>query len=184
MMALLITTKKTKKRVVILNMGRRFKGPVRLAQIEEASSEEEDNQEKEVRSTIAGGGNNHIIEDEDYSEEQYPPADEKYKQLEDRLKVVEIQTVSGLDFGDLGLVPGVVIPHKFKVPVFAKYDGTSCPKMHLRSYVHEIQPHTADKKLWVNLFQKNLSGTQFEWFYQLEGTNIRAWEDLVVAFYK
>ena len=43
MMALLATKKKTMKQVVILNMGRRFKGPARLAQIEKASSEEEDN---------------------------------------------------------------------------------------------------------------------------------------------
>ena len=31
----------------------------------------------------------------------------------------------GLHFGDLGLVPGVVIPHKFKIPIFSKYDGVS-----------------------------------------------------------
>ena len=46
MMELLATKKKTKKRAVILNMGRRFKGPAQLAQIEEASSEEEDNQDE------------------------------------------------------------------------------------------------------------------------------------------
>ena len=28
------------------------------------------------------------------------------------------------------------------------------------------------------------SGTQLEWFYQLERTNIRDWEDLAAAFYK
>ena len=74
------------------------------------------------------------------------------------LKDVEIQVVPGMDFGDLGLVPWVVIPHKFKIPIFAKYDGVSCPKLHLRSYVHKIQPHTTDKKLWVHFFQESLSG--------------------------
>ena len=53
-MALLTTKKKAKKRTVILNRGRRFKGPARLAQIEEASSEEEDNQDKDVRRTRVG----------------------------------------------------------------------------------------------------------------------------------
>ena len=62
--------------------------------------------------------------------------------------------------------------------------GVSCPKMHLRSYVRKIQPHTADKDLWVHFFQDSLSGTQLECFYQLEGTNIHNWEDLVAAFYK
>ena len=36
---------------------------------------------------------------------------------------MEIQKVQGLDFEELGLVSGVVIPQKFKVPVFAKDDG-------------------------------------------------------------
>ena len=90
----------------------------------------------------------------------------------------------GLDFGDLGLVLGVVIPYKFKIPVFTKYDGVSCLKLHLRSYVCKIQPHTADRKLWVHFFQESLSGTQLKWFYQLEGTNIHTWEDLAAAFYR
>ena len=61
---------------------------------------------------------------------------------------MEIQQVPGLDFEELGMVFGVVIPPKFQVPTFSKYDGLSCPKLHLRSYVRKIQPHTADRKLW------------------------------------
>ena len=90
----------------------------------------------------------------------------------------------GLYFEDLGLTSRVVTPHKFKVPTFAKYDGVSCPKLHLKSYVWKIQPPTADRMLWVHLFQESLSGTQLEWFYQLEVTNICTGEDLVAAFYK
>ena len=76
--------------------------------------------------------------------------------LRRRLKVVEIQVVPGLDFDDLGLISRVAIPHKFKVPIFAKYDGISCPKLHLKSYVRKIQPHTTDKKLWVHFFPREL----------------------------
>ena len=75
---------------------------------------------------------------------------------------MEIQGVTGLDFEELGLVSGVVIPQKFKVPTFSKYDGVSCPKLHLRSYVKKIQPHMADKNLWVHFFQESLSGTQLD----------------------
>ena len=89
-----------------------------------------------------------------------------------------------LDFEELGLIYGIVILPKFKVPVFYKYDGVSFPKMHPRSYVRKIQPHTADKDLWVHFFQDSLSRTQLEWFYQLEGTNIPNWEDLDASFYK
>ena len=85
---------------------------------------------------------------------------------------MEIQRVPGLNFEELGLVPGVVIPPKFKVPTFSKYDGVSFPKLHLRSYVRKIQHHTADRKLWVHFLQESLDGTQLDWFYQLEGTDI------------
>ena len=94
--------------------------------------------------------------------EQYPPADDKYKHLEERLSAMEIQKVFGLDFEELGLVTGIVIPLKFKAPVFAKYDGVSCPKIHLRSYVRKIHPHTAEKDLWVHFFKDSLSGTQLD----------------------
>ena len=77
--------------------------------------------------------------DTDFDEDQYPPAEDRYKQLEDRLSAMEIQKIPGLDFGDFGLAYGVVIPHKFKAPVFAKYDGVSCPKHHLRSYVRVFE---------------------------------------------
>ena len=78
---------------------------------------------------------------------------------------MEVQRIPGLDFEELSLVSGVVIPQKFKALVFAKYDGVSCPKIHLRSYVRKIQPHIADRNLWVHFFQDSLSRTQLEWFY-------------------
>ena len=97
---------------------------------------------------------------------------------------MEIQKILGLDLGDMGLVSGVVIPPKFKIPTFVLYDRVSCHKMHLKSYVCKIQPYTTDPKLWIHFFQENLVGTQLEWFYQLESSRIHAWEDLVATFYK
>ena len=97
---------------------------------------------------------------------------------------MEVQRIPGLDFEEFALVSGVVIPHKFKALIFAKYDGVSCPKLHLRSYGRKIQPHTADRNLWVHFLQDSLSGTQLECFYQLEGANVRNWEDLAATFYK
>ena len=97
---------------------------------------------------------------------------------------MKIHRAHGLDFKELGLVSRVIIPHKFKVPTFSKYDGVSFPKLHLRSYVRKIQPHTSNRKLWLHFFQEILSRNQLEWLYQLEGTNIRTSEDLATAFYK
>src|SRR3954467_4805647 len=193
-------------------MGRRFKVPLKKVEEAEApkegkktrgkklrpilqlkdaeTSEDSDEDEQDDDASIkTDAKSNHDSaelseeEEEDYYHEGEHP-DDKYKMLEERLRSVEIQKVPGLDFEELGLVPGVVIPPKFKTPAFAKYDGVSCPKMHLRSYVRKIQPHIADKRLWIHFFQESLSGTQLEWYYQLESTNIRTWEDLVVAFYQ
>ena len=162
--------KKKKKRVGVATLGRIFEGQAR--RVLDLPSTSKEGEGKGKGAAVPYDSEAEEEEDEDYSEQQYPPADEKYKELEDRLNAMEVQRVPELDFEELGLISGVVIPQKFKVPTFAKYDGVSCLKLHLRSYVKKIQPHTADKNLWVNFFQEIFSGTQLDWFYQLEGTNI------------
>ena len=141
-------------------MGRRFGGPLKQSVDMNSSSKEGENQEGKTREEDPSPEVSD--NDTDYDDEQYPPTEDKYKQLEDRLSVMEVQRIPGLDFEELGLVSGVVIPQKFKAPIFAKYDGVSCPKLHLRSYVRKIHPHTADRKVWVHFFQDSLSGTQLE----------------------
>src|SRR4051812_28886255 len=158
---------------------------LRDAETSEDSDEDEKDDDASIKTDAKSNHDSAKLseEEEDYYHEDEHPID-KYKMLEERLRSVEIQKIPGLDFEELGLVPGVVIPPKFKTPAFAKYDGVSCPKLHLRSYVKKIQPHTTDKRLWIHFFQESLSGTQLEWYYQLESANISTWEDLVVAFYK
>ena len=56
-------------------MGRRFKGQARRTLDFATSSGEGDNQTQEVNNDPASEGE----EEPDYSEEQYPPADDKYK---------------------------------------------------------------------------------------------------------
>ena len=174
-----------KKKVVgLLNMGRRYKGGPKVVSRIELS---EDSVKNEGSTKGDGEGSQREPEkggDDQYDHSQYSDEDDKYKQLEDRLNAVENLKMSGLNFDDLSLVPGVVIPPKFKVPTFAKYDGISCPKLHLKSYVQKINPHTDDRKLWMHYFQESLSETQLEWYYQLENDRIRTWSDLADAFYR
>ena len=120
--------KKVKKPTGVVIMGRRFQGQTRITLNFATTSDEGEGKgkEKEVLSE-----SEEEEEEEDYSEQHYPPADDKYRHLEECFSVMEIQKVSGLDFEDLGLVSGIVIPPKLKVPLFAKYNGVSCPKMHL-----------------------------------------------------
>ena len=142
--------KKKKKRVGVATLGRRFQSNTRKVLEFPSTSDEGAGKGKGVAMPSESEvEKEEEEEDEDYSEQQYPPADDKYKNLEDRLAAMELQRVPGLDFEELGLVAGIVIPPKFKVPTFYKYDGLSCPKMHLRSDVRKIQPHSSDKDLWV-----------------------------------
>lgn len=100
--------------------------------------------------------------------------DRKLRLLEERLKAVERQGALGMDLTDLGLVPGVRIPHKFKVPSFDKYTGLTCPKTHVRAYYRKMSAYSDDEKLLMHFFQDSLAGASLEWYMQLERTYIRS----------
>ena len=81
-------TKKPKKQTGVLNLCRRFRGPAKQALDFATTSDEGDNQGEHP---MEEKNNPRSEEDEhDYFEEQYPPADDKYKQLEDQLNAMEI----------------------------------------------------------------------------------------------
>ena len=102
--ALILKEKKKKKKTGILNMGRRFWERLKHQTDLTFSSKEGENQEREKDPSPTVSNN-----DTDYNDEQYPPAEDRYKQLEDRLSAMEVQRIPGLDFEELGLVSGVVI---------------------------------------------------------------------------
>src|ERR1043165_3976669 len=129
-----------KKVIGVLNMERRHKGGPRVVSRIELSDKSVETDES-IKNNEEGQRESENRE-EDYENEQYSLEDDKYKQLDDRLNAVENLKMSGLNFDDLSLVPGVVILRKFKVPTFSKYDGISCPKLHLKSYVQKLHPHT------------------------------------------
>src|ERR1044072_7821161 len=116
------------------------------------------------------------------SEVDFPADDHRYRLLEERLKAIEGQKLSGLDLSDLGLAPRVRLPPKFKVPVFDKYNGTTCPKTHITAYFRKMAVYTEDKRLLMHFFQESLTGASLEWYMHLERSHIRTWHDLVNAF--
>ncbi|XP_050894768.1 uncharacterized protein LOC127101400 [Lathyrus oleraceus] len=71
--------------------------------------------------------------------------------LEKRLKVVEGQGVLGMNVNDLGLVAEVGVPPKFKVPILDKYNGTTCPKTHVKAYYYKMSMYSKDEscKVWT-----------------------------------
>ena len=73
--------KKEKRTAGVLNLGRRIKRPLKNPVDLTSSYKEGENQEGETREEdpSAEVSDN----DTDYNDEQYPPAEDKYKQLED-----------------------------------------------------------------------------------------------------
>ena len=43
-----------------------------------------------------------------------------------------------MDYQSLSLFPNVRLPPKFKMPTLDKFDGTGCPKSHLKMYVRAM----------------------------------------------
>ena len=82
--------KKTKKVNRVLNMGRRFHEQTRRTLNFATTSGEKDNQEGKGKETVVPSKSKEEEEEEDYSEKQYPPADDKYRHLEERLSTMEI----------------------------------------------------------------------------------------------
>ena len=113
------------------------------------------------------------------------PAKQKLDVLEERLRAIEGTDVYGnIEATQLCLVPDLIIPAKFKVLEFDKYDGSSCPRSHLIRYCRKMTMHIGNDKLLIHCFQDSLTGPATRWYIQLDNTHIHVWKDLADAFLK
>ena len=53
---------------------------------------------------------------------------------------------------ELCLVSDVVIPLKFNVPEFEKWNGSACPMNHLTSYCQKMASYAHDDKFLIHFF--------------------------------
>ena len=104
----------------------------------------------------------------------------KFEEMQKEMRVLRGKEVFGQEAHELCLVPDVVIPPKFKVPVFDKYEGDTCPKAHLTMYARKMSHQTKNDKLLIYYFQESLTGAALRWYGDLE--NIRTFHDLANAF--
>ena len=67
---------------------------------------------------------------------------QRHDSLKKRLEAIKDKdALKGLNPNDLNLVSNLVIPPHFKISRFEKYDGISCPKMHLIMYCNKMTVH-------------------------------------------
>ena len=77
----------------------------------------------------------------------------KLELIEERLRMVEGSDAYSLVYASkMSLVPDLVLPPKFQVPTFDKYDGTKCPSAHLYMYYRKMTDHTSNDKLLIHCF--------------------------------
>ncbi|KAL4272474.1 hypothetical protein GQ457_13G020790 [Hibiscus cannabinus] len=97
--------------------------------------------------------------------------------LEEKFKAAE-----GSDARELSLVPNLVLPMKFKMPEFEKFDGTSSPSVHLTMFCRRMTGRVDNDELLIHCFQDSLKGSAARWYNQLTRDKIRSWKDLAKAF--
>ncbi|XP_050896634.1 uncharacterized protein LOC127103415 [Lathyrus oleraceus] len=92
--------------------------------------------------------------------------------LDKRLKAIKGQDTLELNALNMCLVPGLVIPAKFKVPSFEKYKGDNCPKNHLVMFCRKMTSYAHNDKLMIHCFQDSLIGASLSWYMKLERNHI------------
>ena len=104
--------------------------------------------------------------------------------LDKRLKEIEgMDDLRSVDPKELSLVSDVVIPPKFKMPKFKKYDGTKCPENYLATYCNKMAGHTYNEDLLIHVFYDSLARAVTQWYMKLKKDQIRTWRDLVRHFW-
>ncbi|GAU43505.1 hypothetical protein TSUD_398980 [Trifolium subterraneum] len=106
----------------------------------------------------------------------------KYDQIQREMRALRGKDLFGQDAHELCLVPDVVVPHKFKVPDFEKYKGSTCPKAHLIMYARKMSTQTSNDKLLIHYFQDSLTGAALRWYMDLDRANVSSFNDLASAF--
>ena len=103
--------------------------------------------------------------------------------LDDKLKEIEgVDDLEIVDPRELSLVPDLIIPPKFKMSKFEKYDGTKCAENHLATYCNKMAGHAHNEDLLTHVFYDSLTEAAALWYMELKNDQIRTWRDLAKAF--
>ncbi|XP_040971391.1 uncharacterized protein [Gossypium hirsutum] len=100
-----------------------------------------------------------MVEKEDLKAEAARQLDERCRWLEEKFKALEgTGNNHGVDAKDLSLVPNLLLPHKFKMPEFEKYNGTTCPEAHITMFCRRMMGYVNNDQLLIHCFQDSLIG--------------------------
>ena len=101
--------------------------------------------------------------------------------LSKKLRIIEGSSAHGsIDLDSLTNFPQVVMPPKFKVLEFVKYDGTGNPCAHLRMFCRKMAPYRDNHSLLCQIFLDSLIVPIAIWHVRLEKTS--NWREMANAF--
>ena len=77
----------------------------------------------------------------------------KFDLIEERLRAMEGEDMYGIvDVNIMSLISDLVLPPKFKMPEFKKYNGTKCSSTHLFMFCRKMAGYTKNEKLLIHCF--------------------------------
>ena len=110
------------------------------------------------------------------------PLDNRVGVLEKGLRLVQGVDHQSYQFQDLCYFLEAVLPLKFCILDFDKYNGRSCPIAYLKAYYRDLAQLQTDERLLIRPFQKSLTGPALKWFTSLDLATIKTWNNLSQAF--
>ena len=83
------------------------------------------------------------------------------------------------NMGGVGSKTPIALPSKFKISDVEKFNGTGDPKQHVRRYLSIVEMKGLDEKKSLHAFLLSLMGVTSKWYYSLDPTNTKVWNELV-----
>ena len=119
-----------------------------------------------------------------------PPVVESENKINERMDKMEERIRRSrkmeelMDYDTLSLFPNARLPPKFKMPTLNKFDGTGCPKSHMKMYMKAMQPLGVTEEVLAQMFQNTLTGVVLRWFLNLDNARAINWEAICREFHK
>ncbi|XP_077232757.1 uncharacterized protein LOC143876956 isoform X1 [Tasmannia lanceolata] len=103
---------------------------------------------------------------------------EKFSKMAHEMEQMRVQGPKKFDVSELILSSTVSLPPNFKAPDYDKYDGTGCPRNHMRWFIILSQQYGLSREQMAQLFPISLIGIAKKWFLRLKPEEVRTLEDI------
>ncbi|XP_077249078.1 uncharacterized protein LOC143888502 [Tasmannia lanceolata] len=129
------------------------------------------------------------LDEDQYAEEYYAPQTNRENELfsmcqkmANDIESMKSQGSKRFDISEYFETPSVTLPPKFKAPDYDRFDGTGCPRNHVRWFITLSQQHGLSREQMAQLFPMSLIGIAKKWFLRLKPEETRTLDDISNLF--